>query len=185
MKKTARILAAALVLGTTAPAMAEGFYGAVDVGNTHAADVCLGQNAMGCKGGATALRIGGGYQFQQNWAGELSYAKYGSGSLGFTPRGVARGDWSASGLQISLVGSLPINNEAALLAKVGYGINNFSAGALSASNNTVTGGFGFRYNVDKQLSVRAMYENLGTFGDPFTTGLTRMSLFTVGGMMKF
>jgi opacity protein-like surface antigen len=185
MKTTAKILAVAVLSClAAAPALAEGFYGAIDAGNTHAADVCTGRAAIGCTGGATAFRIAGGYQFQPAWAAEISYAKYGSASLGVTAGG-PRGDWSASGLQISAIASLPVNAQLSLFTKVGIGMNSYSAGGASASNNTLTGGIGVRYNISSQFAVRGQYENLGTFGDPATTGLTRVSLFTVGAVMNF
>lgn len=184
MKKVAGMLMMALVSGLGASsAMAEG-YAAIDLGNTHAADVCR-TPAAGCTGGATAMRIAGGYQFQQNWAAEVSYGDYGKGSLGNNPNGTPRGNWKASGLQVSLIGSLPISNELSFFTKVGLAMNNFSYAAASASNNTITGGFGVRYNIDKQFAVRVQYENLGTVGEVATTGLTRLSLFTFGGVMKF
>lgn len=183
MKKVASILTVLACMGA-APAMAEGFYGAIDVGNTHASDVCTGQPIIGCTSGATVFRLAGGYQFQPNWAAELSYANYGSASLGINAGG-SRGNWSANGFQISAVASLPVNSQVALFTKVGIGLNNFSAGGASASNNTLTGGFGVRYNINSQFAVRGQYENLGSFGDRAITGLTRVSLLSVGGVMNF
>jgi len=81
MKKFVKIFAAALIFGTAvSPAMADGFYGALDFGQTKAADACssnpssqaAGSTVTGCEDKATMYRIAAGYQFYPMWGAELS-----------------------------------------------------------------------------------------------------------------
>jgi hypothetical protein len=75
MKMLKKICAATLVYGlTVAPAMAEGFYAALDVGQTNAKDTCTTGTA-GCNDSSTAIRAAGGYQFTRIWGARMAIGK--------------------------------------------------------------------------------------------------------------
>lgn len=64
--------------------MADGYYGAVDLGQSKASDACTGNPAgvVGCKDTATAFRVVFGSQFTPMWGAEASYGAYGKASAG-------------------------------------------------------------------------------------------------------
>ena len=183
-----KIAAAALILSAvTTPAMADGFYGAVDFGQTRAKGACdaVGTGFAGCEDTATAYRIASGYQFTPMWGMEISYGNYGKASLG-TNSGAALGDWKMSGIQISATGAFPLGDALALTAKVGGARTDLELTAvpLAASSTKVAFGFGVRYVCSKSVALRAQYESLGVVGDA-NTGTARVGFLSVGTMFTF
>ncbi len=184
MKNSAKVLlvVVALLSSVASPAMAEGFYGAIDLGKMHALDVCAG--AIGCSSGSNAARISGGYQFAPLWAAEVSYGSYGSATLG-----PGNGDWKTEGFQVSLVGNVPVGKVFSFIAKVGLADTKLTmsqpgGATLSASRFTMTSGIGAQVNLDTNFALRAQYENLGEVGDAIV-GPTRLHLLSIGAVVKF
>lgn len=185
MNRAYKCLLIVMTLGASAPAFAdETFYGAVDIGQTRAADVCnLG--GSGCTSTSAVFRVSAGYQFVSMLGAEASYAYYGKQGLG-TRGGAAMGDWKASGFELAGVGAFPIVGAFSLTAKVGIAPTTFEVTGPGRST-TVTNlawGVGARYDFNRDVGVRAQYESLGTVGDA-TTGKTKLTLITAGIVARF
>ena len=188
MQVLIKIAAATLILGAaSSAAMADGFYGAIDFGQTKANGACVGAGAgfAGCEDTATAYRIASGYQFSPQWGAEISYGKYGKASLG-TNSGTALGDWKLSGVQIAATGAFPLGDALALTAKVGVARTDLelTAGPLTTSSTKAAVGLGVRYVCSKSVALRAQYEYLGVVGDA-DTGTVRVGLVSFGAMFAF
>ena len=194
-----KVFALALILGTTvSPAMADGYYGALDVGQTKAGDACsttglpAGSTVAGCKDTATLYRIVGGYQFVPMWGAEVSYGAYGKASMGTATIpgfGTLTTDWQLSGLQFSGIGTFPIADGFSLLGKLGIARTDLkiSGGGVSTSTTStkLAYGIGAQYDLTKSVAVRAQYEDLGTVGDANTTGTSKVTLLSAGVVYKF
>jgi opacity protein-like surface antigen len=173
----------------------EGFYVALDAGQSRAKDACTGIPAgFSCKNTGTAIRLGGGYQFSNNVGVELSYGDYGSNKASGTVGGVPiSASLKATGLEAALVGSLPLSPSFSLTGKLGIAntkIKGQGAGGgftVSASATSTTGsyGIGMRYDLSKAMALRAQYEDLGKIGDAATTGKSKISLLTAGLVFSF
>lgn len=201
MKIEYKIVAASLIFAACASqVMAENYYGALDIGQAKGSDICTGNppSISGCEDTATAFRIAGGYQFSPNWGAEVSYADYGSGSVGSgnigAPFGNVSGNWKATALEIAGVGTLPISGGFSLTGKLGLtstdikvDINSSSLGSISESNTTskLTFGVGAKFAVNKNVAIRAQYEDFGTVGDSNTTGTTKLTMLSAGVMFMF
>lgn len=201
MKKN--ILAAALLSALTSTAMAEGFYGAVDIGQATFKDACSGlQAGFACSDSDTAIKLGGGYQFTPNVGVEASYGTLGrakgSGidtSAGFPIAISAEAKFTT--LQISATGTFPIANSFSLIGKLGIARTTLDSSAtgtalgrtvsssISASSTKFAYGIGAQYDFAKSVGVRAQYENLGEVGDANTTGTAKVSLISAGIVFKF
>lgn len=192
MKNLAKILTAATVLGAASvPALADGFfYGAADIGQTKASNVCNG--AAGCTDTAGAIRVAGGYQFVPNMGAELSYGAYGKSSVG-TVGGVAAGDWKASGFEIAGIGALPLTPSGMggsgffVTGKVGLASTKLelTGPGKSVTNTNLAYGIGVRYDFNRDVGVRLQYESLGNVGDSTTGGASKLTLITGGVVAKF
>lgn len=195
------ILAAGLALiVSTSSAMAENYYAALDLGQSKGSDICTGLSAgiSGCEDTGTAYRIVGGYQITPNWGVEVSYADYGSGSAGSGnvggSLGFVSGTWKATGLEVSGVGTLPVSGAFSLTGKIGLASTDVKAdysssllGSIneSASNTKLAFGIGARFDVNSNLAIRAQYEDFGTVGDANSTGTTKLTMLSVGALVKF
>jgi OOP family OmpA-OmpF porin len=185
-----KVFSIALIFGATvSPAMADGYYGALDLGQAKAKDACTGLPAgvTGCKDTATMYRIAGGYQFVPMWGAEVSYAAYGKESAGTL--GAVSVDWQLSGLQVSGTGTFPLGDAFSLIGKLGIArteIKLTGGGAsVSATSTKVAYGIGAQYDFTKSVAVRAQYEGLGTVGDANTTGTSKVTLLSAGVVYKF
>jgi len=185
-----KVLGAVLIFGVTiSPAMADGYYGALDFGQAKAKDACTGLPAgtTGCKDTATLYRIAGGYQFDPMWGAEVSYAAYGKESAGTL--GPLSADWQLSGFQVSGIGTFPLGNDFALIGKLGIARTEIKltggGTSLSATSTKLAYGIGAQYDFTKNVAVRAQYEDLGTVGDDNTTGTSKVTLFSAGVVFKF
>jgi opacity protein-like surface antigen len=180
MKNLSTILLITMLWGAAgSSAMAQEFaYGAVDVGQSKASDVCTGP---GCTDTAAVLRIAGGYQFVPMLGAEVSYGYYGRQSLGGSS-----GDWKASGFQASGIGTFPLGKGFSLTGKLGIAATRLerTASNQSATSTNLAFGIGARYDFNRDVGVRAQYENLGDVGDA-STGKTNISLITAGIIVRF
>ena len=192
MKVLNKIAVATLILGVMAtPAMADGFYGALDFGQAKGKDTCTGAaeiGVVGCKDTSSAYRIGGGYQYTPMWGAEISYGDYGSASLG-SFMGIPLGDWETSGFQISGIGTFPLGAGFDLIGKLGIARTKLDLktfiGTYTDTSTKLAAGIGAQYNVSNSVAIRAQYEDLGKVGDDATTGKSKITLLTAGVVFKF
>jgi hypothetical protein len=201
MRNLAKIwlLAAGLLLAESA--VAEGYYAAIDAGQTKAVDACSGAGGLGvvgCKDTTTAWRIAGGYRFSPYWSVEASYGDYGRATLGtcsgtglcglFGLGGRSLGDWSSNGIQASVIGTYPFADTGlGVFAKAGVARTTLELKniGMSATTTNLAGGLGVQFDFNKKFSMRAQYETLGTVGEVSTTGKTKVSLTTGGLIIRF
>lgn len=176
-----------------------GFYGAVDIGQSKAKDFCntgglAGVTVTSCNDTATAWRLGLGYQFNQNFGLEANYADSGNFDATATVLGVpATATASGTIFQLAVTGALPVSDSFAVTGKIGaaHASVDVSASALgvtvpaSANSNDLTYGIGVRYNINKTMAVRAQYEDFGKVGDPATTGESKLTLISIGMTFGF
>lgn len=195
MKKNSSILCLAIALGAAAaPALADEpvlspyfqqyFYGAVDIGQSRAADACPA-GASGCSNTAAVARAGLGYQFVSNFGAEFSYGYYGKASVG-AAGATALGDWKASGFELSGVGTLPLSDAFGLTGKIGIAPTTYerTGASRSVTSTNLAWGVGVRYTFTPGFALRAQYEDLGSVGD-VTTGQTHIRLITAGVVARF
>ena len=184
-----KFFSVALIFGAAvSPAMADGYYGALDLGQSKGKDICVGNPAgvTGCKDTATVYRIAGGYQFVPMWGAEVSYAGFSKESAG-TMGGFSL-DWQLNTFQVSGIGTFPLGDAFSLIGKLGIARTETklsgSAGNSNATTTKLAYGIGAQYDFTKSVAVRAQYEGLGTVGDA-NTGTTKLTLLSAGIVFKF
>jgi OmpA-OmpF porin, OOP family len=186
MKKIA--MAVLLSVFVAVPAMAENFYGALDVGQATGKDICTNLPGVGCEDTAIFFRFAVGYQFSPMWGAEASYANYGKSNL--ISSGGFSADWEATGLQISGTGTFPIGDKFSIIGKLGIAstdireTSNF-AGNVNETTTKLAYGIGVQYDFTEKVSGRAQYEDMGTVGNDATTGASKVTLLSAGVVYKF
>jgi opacity protein-like surface antigen len=107
----------------------------------------------------TDYGIGVGYSLSTTMSAEISYL-----SIKKVPFFGAAGFFSVSGINIGVVGYLPVVNSISLIGKIGT----FSSTAKSNktpsdyNNTTISTGIGIQYTVSQNISLRLLIESLGT-----------------------
>ena len=134
-------IAVAAVLATLAAssfAAAPGFYVGGEVGST---------KFDGASGNEASYGVVAGYNFNQNFAVEAGYGRLGKVDfMGY--------DVKFDQTQVSLIGSLPLNNEFSVYARLGYNDLKASVAGSSASDTGALYGVGVGYNFNKNISGR-------------------------------
>ena len=193
MRATKLFAAVVLVLSglvAASQASAQGFYIGGSVGNSDIDDeITTGLITSGSVDGKdTGFKIFGGYQFDQNFGVELAYVDLGKASYSgsFFGAPVTGGKVEVWGLNISAVGTLPLNPSFSLFGKVGL----FS---WEAEASDVTGGvpfsakddgadlsvgLGLSYNFTKNVSARVEWQR-------FMMDVADADLLSVGIVYKF
>jgi len=170
MKKTMAFAALALVAASSFAAPT-GWYVGGDVGTTKF-------EADG-KESKTGFGITAGYQFNSNAAVEIQARRLGS----WDEDGLSV---KANAVQASVLGFAPISDTFAFYIRLGYGRNSleFSESGLDLSLKKSTGfiGIGGSYQIDKNLSARLEYSDLGknSFELGSATASVKMKQFNVG-----
>ena len=136
-----------------------------------------------------------GYQFDKNWAVELSYDRLGKMSVnsGITAPASdsASGDWKAHGYGIHAVGSLPLDSKWSMTGRVGLenwhtrlNLASTTGGATrvsqSSTNNSLVLGVGAAYAVSKNLDATGELVHYTRVGDSSTTGRDGVNTVNVG-----
>jgi len=193
MKKVLAGLCVAATLVTassTALATDNGFYGAFDLGQSKAKDVCTGMPAgVSCDDKDTSYRLAGGYNINKNFGAEISYTDYGAATASVI--GVQFASSGATAFQIVGTGSLPLGDQFSLTAKAGLTSVDVNASipilglSASASNTNFVWGVGAQFDVTPSIGIRVNYEDLGTVGDNATTGTVKLSNISAGVVFKF
>jgi long-subunit fatty acid transport protein len=141
-----------------APSMAPALTGVYVVGN-------VGSTAITDLGSKIGFGGAIGYKINENFAVEA-----GAQSLGkYT---VAGSDVSASALNVSVVGSVPLDPKFSVFGRLGYGSLTATAnGSSAADTNSVLYGAGVRYNLNQNLAIRGEYTRLASDTGTFAVGL--------------
>lgn len=175
MKKVLIVSLLSTLFAAPAFAAAPGGYVALDVQNWSASNTgALGNPGVG-------LRIGGGYRFTQNWGLEANYAESSKSSS------VGGADYKFTAFQIAATGTLPINPQFDVYAKLGASANKFDR-SPSVPNDTKTSfmwGIGGQYNIDEQWGVRLEYADIGDATDFPVGSQVSGSTVSLGGVYSF
>jgi opacity protein-like surface antigen len=167
-----RGLAAAAALGMSIGAAAEGsladsikgassspgksFIG-VEIGKPRYSTSCGNLAGLSCSNNGTSYSVVAGNMFTRNLGAELSYLDLGNANR-------AGGSVSARGVNLSLLGRLPLGESFALEGKVGgtYGVTHVSADPLAGIPTGRASGFGLGYGVGLDIHVAGgLHGNLG------------------------
>ncbi len=203
-------LAALAMLGGS-PAMAQGsWYGGASVGRSAATiddaritsgllGQGLGTSSIDDRDRATGYKLFGGYQFTPNIGVEAGF--FDLGRVGYTattvPAGTLSGDMRARGLNLDLVGTLPLVGKLSALGRIGVtsirSKDSFSAtGAAripyasanpSERSTNLKVGLGLGYDITDSLAVRAEVERYRLKDGVGNRG--HQDLFSVGLIYRF
>jgi OOP family OmpA-OmpF porin len=123
-----------------------------------------------------AWNLTAGYKFTRNWAVEVGYVDLGT----FTANGrfggaTSRLEADVTGVNVSGVGTLPLNDMFSVYGKLGYFRSQAKAtanvagsvGRAKSRENDVTAGIGARYHINRNLSalLEVNYYGLGGSDD--------------------
>lgn len=181
MKKTALILAIGTLISASAMA-ADDFYAGANIGRGKLeADAGNGFNISKTD---TSWDVFGGVKLNPNFAAEIGYRDLGDAK--FSESGV-NGKLSATAMQVSALGILPISNEVEVFGRLGLahikGKSEFSGAGLSIrdseSKNRAVMGIGAKYNLSKDFSLRTEYTSYAKIDD------VRLSNLSVGAQFNF
>jgi OOP family OmpA-OmpF porin len=167
-----------LTVGMAAQADVQpGFYAGAGFGSTKIVDQS-----------DTGFKVFGGYNFNQNFAVELSYFDLGEASASFEDVDFGRIDVDAgiSGFSGSVVGSLPVSDTFSVFAKAGFAsydidahvtVDGFGSGSGSTSESDMTYGLGGALSFG-QFGLRLEYEAINVDdGDA--------DMISLSGMFRF
>ena len=134
----------------------------------------------------TGVKFFGGVMFNPNVGLELGFVDFGNFS-GSSPRE----DWQASGVNISFVGALPLQDSpVSLFGKVGafswtVDDNVIPFGTLSTSGTSLSYGFGTEIELSRDLGASIQWERFTDVGDPNITGRSDIDLLTLNLVYRF
>lgn len=166
-----RLLCAGVFLGCVAgPAAAQqaGAYAGGSIGMT-SVDVCDDLASLGlseCDDQDMGFKVFGGFRFHENFGAEAAYVDLGEVTVS-GPGG--SGSVETDGFEFAGVGTLPLNEQFDLFAKLGLYMWDVSAvGPAGSSDDDGTDlmfGLGGAWNFTEQLSARAEWERFDLDGD--------------------
>lgn len=184
-----KVLVVGIAMAVAAPlAMAEGFYGAFDLGQSKVKDACAGIPAgVACSNTDTAYRLAAGYQVNENFGVEGAYVD--SGAISASGLGVTvnmkNTEW-----QLAAIGTLPVGNGFSVIGKAGIAFWDITTSTtpvavpgFSPNGNDFLWGIGAQYDITKAVAVRGQYES-HMIGDNVTTR-DHLNMLSVGVVYKF
>jgi hypothetical protein len=190
------LIAATLMLGTAQMASAQSMdkpstvtpgssYVALSGGQSDFSRISGGNGLFSRDDHDTAYSVAyGNYAYNQNVGVEIGYTNFGE---------VARGGGTskAEGINLSLIGRLPINPMFNLLGKVGttYGHTEVSANPLSGMATGSESGFDWSYGVGAEMVISPQWSGVLQYDEHFMKfaggASDRVSTTTVGLRMRF
>jgi OmpA-OmpF porin, OOP family len=213
--KTSGILGLAALAVFSGPAAqaqapATGWYGGANIGRSAASidngRITSGLAAQGLAAGpiddhdrSTGYKLFGGYQFTPNIGVEAGF--FDLGHVGYsastTPAGTLTGDMRVKGLNLDLVGTVPLVGRLSALGRVGvtsvrssdsFGTTGavrlpYASATPSQRSAGIKAGLGLMYDVSDSLAVRAEAERYGLKDAVGNRG--HMDLFSVGLIYRF
>lgn len=183
------------------------FYGGVSAGEARAKvdEAGVSNNLLGANGPAsgfssdekdTAYKLFGGYQFNRNIALEGGYYDLGKTSFSSTtPAGAFNGSTRRHGLNLDLVGTLPITERFSVLGRVGaahgrtrssYSGDGATAAGVQGTKDSKTDvkvGLGVQYELNRSMWLRAEIERYRV--KTASAGRTNVDVVTVGLVFPF
>lgn len=181
-----RRLAVPLLLGAglMVPGFAwaqQGFVG-VGVGSSSLADDNDAMPGANVDDSDTGWKLFGGYSFNEFLGVEIAYVDFGE-------FGAATGNWEASTIAVSALGTWPLGSQFSLLGKLG--VHRWDAerrlGVTSGDDNgtDVLYGIGLQYDFTDRINGRFEWERFASVGEPAVTGESDLDLLSVSVAYKF
>lgn len=124
---------------------------------------------------STAFGILGGYAYNENLAAEVAYIDLGSAERNFSTSKL-----TGNVISIAAVGSLPLNNDFSVFAKLGYAQSKIEVPGISETKSDLTYGIGAQYNASKTVGIRLGYDSFKVG----TTSTKDSALITIGAIFK-
>jgi OmpA-OmpF porin, OOP family len=195
-RKTAYAVAGALALAIPSVGMAQGlglkgpdsgWYVGGGIGQSQI-DVDLTDTAPGTTldDKDTSFRLFGGYQINRHFGVELGYSELGE-ATGDEP-GFGAFRFEGKAWDLVAVGALPLANNFSLIGKLGFynGDLDFSGGGerLSESNTDLTYAIGAQYDFNKNLGVRAEWQQYKSMGKKETLGESDVDVFGISVLYR-
>ena len=175
-------------------ALSSGYYGVIDVGQSTATKACDtslmtygGSSNFTCTDKATSWGPSIGYQFNDNFAIEGGYLHIGTFSYSYDTTACAgctvASSQKYSELRFAVIGYLPPSNNFSLFGKAGFNrwYRTNTGNELTVQQNfsdnsgSLVAGFGVKYELNKNLAVRAQFETQGIGGK-----LSRADMLSIG-----
>jgi opacity protein-like surface antigen len=206
IKKSAVAVIALTAAFASAPVAAQSnFYGVASVGrstidvdpsaiNTFTAASGLGGTVTQASGNDVGWKLQLGYQMTKSLALEGGYtslgtAEYTQANALYTATGHKKADL----FNLDLVGKVPLNQSFSALARLGaYRWETKSNLPTPAGMNSVTEdgydwkfGAGAQYEFTPNFTLRGEFERFNGIGKQFTTGDSKVNLFSIGAVLKF
>lgn len=208
--KCLRLLAAAVLLASSAPALAQ-FYAFAGAGGGN--PVFDGDDFPGGFGilrrndtKDVTYHVGIGYRFNANWAIELGAADLGDYSIDLSDAfgSALLGTYKVQGFKTAVVGSVPLGERFSLFVKLGLASTKAEFEGTSVAGgvptqftvderrNSLLAGFGVQYNITRNIGIRGELENWGEVGnnkqfplDTTRTGKAKMATWNLLGVFSF
>jgi OOP family OmpA-OmpF porin len=167
-------------------AQAEGYFVGGNVGRS---EQKLDGGNISLKDNGTGFKLNGGYQFNANYGVEVAYVNLGKAEVNGNGASVKS---EPQTFFVAATGTLPLNNEFSLFGKVGIAQNHVKITArapgfsASESDNRTTAvfGIGAAYQLNKNVSFVAEYENFGKIAKDQPASL-KADLLSVGVRYSF
>lgn len=153
---------------------------------------CLQPVAPGaaCEDGASTWRAFFGYQFNAYLGYEVGYADF--GKMKQSVGGVDVATFETTAIDAVLVATIPISQSFAFFGKFGIfswdldrTVTGVGAGTTSVSGNDMTYGFGVKFNLTKNISLRAERLRYLHVGDENLTGSADVTVDLLGLAIQF
>lgn len=170
-------------------ATAQPFVG-LSVGQSTLDDFCDGiPFGVSCDDTDSALKLFGGYRFNQNMAFEAAYIDMGES---VATDGFDTLKAEATALNFSVLGIIPVSSTFEIFGKFGLAFwdtklsasGSFS-GARDADGQDIMFGAGVSFQATNQLSIRAEAEKFDNVGDGTATLESSVTILSVGGVVSF
>lgn len=148
-----------------------------------------GVPGVSCDDSDTAFRVLGGYQFNKYLGAELGYADLGKATI--SGAGISA-SVEAKAWDLVAVGRVPLADKFSLFGKLGMyradsdlSSNTALIPASSDSNTDVTYGLGAQYDFNKNLGVRAEWQQYKKVGGDSTGGEGDVDVMSLGVVYRF
>ncbi|AYM77699.1 outer membrane protein A precursor [Janthinobacterium sp. HH103] len=167
-------------------AQAEGAYVGVNVGRS---ELKASDEFDSIKKSDTGYKAYAGYDFTQNFGAEAGYVDFGKLTEKFDG---GKMEVKSHAFYVAATGTLPLNEQFSLFAKAGVSQNrtkatvselNFSE-SVSKNKTSALFGIGAAYNINKNLSAVAEYENFGKVANEDGSKV-KADLLSIGLRYKF
>jgi len=126
---------------------------------------------------ATAFSIYAGYQFMKYVAAEVQYNDFGS------PTATGGSSFKIDGYSVAAVGTLPLNDQWALQAKLGYAATKLGS-PINNTKNDIVYGIGGQFSATQNWGVRLAYD-MYSVETPAPAQKATTSVLWISGLYRF